>query len=122
VWPVEARCAAIANNYFVGAINRVGTEHFPHEFTSGDGKPAHNDFGHFYGSSYIANPDGSRTPGLGRNKDGVLVNEVDLNMCTAVKDVWMFQHTARYDMYAQGLSDYGRPDFEPQVITKDRTV
>ena len=25
MWPIEARCAAIANTYFVGAINRVGT-------------------------------------------------------------------------------------------------
>lgn len=41
LWPLEARTAAIANSYFVGAINRVGTEHFPNEFTSGDGKPAH---------------------------------------------------------------------------------
>ena len=35
---------------------------FYREFTSGDGKPAHKEFGHFYGSSYIAAPDGSRTP------------------------------------------------------------
>jgi len=40
----------------------VGTETFPSEFTSGDGKPAHKSFGHFYGSSYITAPDGSRTP------------------------------------------------------------
>lgn len=32
-------------------INRVGTESFPNEFTSADGKPAHKDFGPFYGSS-----------------------------------------------------------------------
>ena len=25
MWPIEARCAAIANNYFVVGINRVGT-------------------------------------------------------------------------------------------------
>lgn len=25
MWPIEARNAAIANSYFVGAINRVGT-------------------------------------------------------------------------------------------------
>ena len=25
MWPIEARNAAIANTYFVGAINRVGT-------------------------------------------------------------------------------------------------
>lgn len=41
LWPVEARNAAIANSYFVAGINRVGTETFPNEFTSGDGKPAH---------------------------------------------------------------------------------
>lgn len=41
MWGIEARNAAIANSYFVGAINRVGTEVFPNEFTSGDGKPAH---------------------------------------------------------------------------------
>ncbi|KFM75790.1 Beta-ureidopropionase, partial [Stegodyphus mimosarum] len=40
LWPVEARCAAIANSYFTCAINRVGTELFPNVFTSGNGKPA----------------------------------------------------------------------------------
>lgn len=90
LWPVEARCAAIANSYYTCAINRVGTESFPNEFTSGDGKPAHKDFGHFYGSSYITAPDGTRTPGLGRNKDGLLVAEVDLNLCRQTKDVWGF--------------------------------
>ncbi|CAL1280254.1 unnamed protein product [Larinioides sclopetarius] len=48
VWPIEARCAAYCNNYFTCAINRVGIETFPNEFTSGDKKPAHKDFGHFY--------------------------------------------------------------------------
>ncbi len=81
LWPIEARNAAIANSYFAVGINRVGTvnikhyinnkpfvfifyckEKFPNEFTSADGKPAHKDFGHFYGSSYVAAPDGSRTP------------------------------------------------------------
>lgn len=41
MWGVEARNAAIANSYYVGAINRVGTEIFPNAFTSGDGKLAH---------------------------------------------------------------------------------
>lgn len=49
-------------SYFTCAINRVGTEVFPNEFSSADGRPAHRDFGHFYGSSYVAAPDGSRTP------------------------------------------------------------
>ena len=62
MWFIEARNAAMANSYFTCAINRVGTEVFPNEFSSADGRPAHRDFGHFYGSSYVAAPDGSRTP------------------------------------------------------------
>lgn len=68
LWGIEARTAAVANSYFTCAINRVGTETFPSEFTSGDGKPAHKSFGHFYGSSYITAPDGSRTPVRNSNK------------------------------------------------------
>lgn len=69
----------------------MGTEIFQNEFTSGDGKKAHNDFGHFYGSSYITAPDGTRTPGLSRYKDGLLVGELDLNQCRQMKDVWGFR-------------------------------
>ena len=58
------------------------------EFSSGDGQPAHKDFGHFYGSSYVAAPDGSRTPGLSRTRDGLLVTQVDLNLCRQIKDKW----------------------------------
>ena len=117
LWPIEGRNAAISNNYFVATINRVGTEMFPNEFTSGDGKGAHKDFGHFYGSSYVANPDGSRTPGLSRNRNGLLINEVDLNMCLHVKDKWCFQMTARYPLYAELLHRYIQPTFRPQMIT-----
>ncbi len=91
MWPIEARNAAIANSYFTCAINRVGTEAFPNEFSSGDGKPAHKDFGHFYGSSYVAAPDGSRTPGLSRVRDGLLVVQLDLNLCRQIKDKWMLR-------------------------------
>ncbi|GLJ15215.1 hypothetical protein SUGI_0248710 [Cryptomeria japonica] len=69
MWPIEARNAVIANSYFVGAINHVGTEVFPNPFTSGDGKPQHADFGHFYGSSYFSAPDTSSTPCLSQYED-----------------------------------------------------
>ncbi|PIE17059.1 MAG: hypothetical protein CSA66_06890 [Proteobacteria bacterium] len=116
LWPIEARCASIANNYFTAAINRVGTESFPNEFTSGDGRDAHHDFGHFYGSSYVTAPDGARTPGLPRTRDGVLVSEVDLNHCRQVRDKWGFQMTRRLAEYADALTKAARHDFEPQVI------
>ncbi|XP_068680494.1 beta-ureidopropionase-like [Montipora foliosa] len=115
-WPIEARCASIANNYFTVAINRVGTEVFEHEFTSGDGKPAHKDFGHFYGSSYVSAPDGSRTPGLSRVRDGLLVTEVDLNQCRQVKDKWCFQMTSHLEMYAKSLTEAVKPDYKRQII------
>lgn len=116
MWPIEARCASIANNYFTVAINRIGTEVFENEFTSGDGKPAHKDFGHFYGSSYVAAPDGSRTPGLSRVNDGLLVTEVDLNLCRQVKDRWCFQMTQRLEMYAKLLTQAVEPGYKPQIV------
>ena len=117
MWGIEARNAAIANTCFVGCINRVGTESFPGAgFTSGDGRPAHTDFGPFYGSSYVAAPDASRTPSLARHRDGLLLAELDLNLCRQVKDHWGFQMTARYPMYRDLLQRYCEPGFKPQLV------
>lgn len=116
LWAVEARNAAIANSYFTFAINRVGTEYFPNEFTSGEGKPAHKDFGHFYGSSYATAPDGARTPALSRVKDGLLIAQIDLNLCRQIKDKWGFRMTQRLELYAEGLNKAIKHDFKPQII------
>jgi len=116
MWGIEARNAAIANSYFTCAINRVGTETFPREFTSGDGAPSHKDFGHFYGSSYVAAPDGSRTPGLGRLRDGLLLAKVDLNLCRQIKDKWCLRMTQRLDLYAESFARAAALDFKPDVI------
>ncbi|XP_062546991.1 beta-ureidopropionase [Armigeres subalbatus] len=119
LWGIEARNAAIANGYFTVAINRVGTEVFPNEFTSANGKPAHKDFGPFYGSSYVAAPDGSRTPSLSRDKDGLLVAEMDLNLCRQVKDFWGFPMTQRLPMYAESLAKVVRSDYKPQLVREN---
>ncbi|KAM4708353.1 beta-ureidopropionase [Discoglossus pictus] len=116
LWPIEARNAAIANHCFTCAINRVGTEHFENEFTSGDGKKAHHDFGHFYGSSYVSAPDGSRSPGLSRVNEGLLVTELDLNLCRQTADKWNFKMTGRYEMYAEELARAVQPNFQPDVV------
>lgn len=118
LWGIEARNAAIANSYFTCAINRVGTEMFENEFSSGNGLPAHKDFGHFYGSSYVAAPDGSRSPGLSRTRNGLLIAELDLNLCRQVRDLWGFQMTQRLDMYARLLNEANKPDFKQQIIKK----
>merc|ERR1712150_6615 len=118
MWGIEGRNAAIANAVYTCNINRVGTEHFDNEFTSANGKPAHKDFGHFYGSSYVASPDGSRTPGLSRNRDGLLVTEVDLNLCRQVRDGWCFQMCQRLDMYRDELNALFDPrtEWKPDLV------
>ncbi|KAL6768363.1 hypothetical protein ACKKBF_B38855 [Auxenochlorella protothecoides x Auxenochlorella symbiontica] len=117
MWGVEARNAAIANSYFVAAINRVGTELYPHAFTTGvQGQGPRQDMGPFYGSSYVAAPDASRTPGLSRDREGLLVVDADLNLCQQVRDRWGFQMTARYPLYAQLLGDFIKPGYKPQVV------
>lgn len=118
LWGLEARTAAVANGYYTCAINRVGEEVFPNEFTSGDGKPARRNFGHFYGSSYVTAPNGVRTPGLSRTSDGLLVAELDLNLCRQVRDFWGFQMTQRLELYAEELAEVIKPDFKPQIIEK----
>lgn len=119
LWGVEARNAAIANGYFTFAINRVGTEIYPNEFSSGDGRPAHKDFGHFFGSSYVAAPDGSRTPGLSRVRDGLMVAELDLNLCRQMRDFWGFQMTQRLSLYAESLSKYLSPGYKQQIVREE---
>ncbi|XP_068154645.1 beta-ureidopropionase [Drosophila tropicalis] len=116
LWSIEARNAAIANSYFTVPINRVGIEQFPNEYTSGDGQKAHKDFGPFYGSTYVAAPDGSRTPSLSRSRDGLLITEMDLNLCRQVKDFWGFRMTQRLPLYAESLQKACEPDFKPQII------
>lgn len=116
MWNIEARNAAITNCYFTAAINRVGYEEFPNEFTSGDGKPAHKDLGLFYGSSYFCGPDGVRCPGLSRTKDGLLMAVVDLNQNRQIKDRRCYYMTQRLDMYASSLKKVLELDFKPQVV------
>lgn len=115
MWPIEARSAAIANHCFTVAINRVGRESFPHEFTSGDGRPAHKEIGMFYGSAYVAAPDGSRTPGLSRVKDGVLLVEIDLNLCRQTKDQLCFRMTQRLDLYSKSIVAAADPNYKPDI-------
>ncbi|KAL3729877.1 hypothetical protein ACJRO7_026946 [Eucalyptus globulus] len=83
MWLIEVHNAAIANGYSVGSINRVGTGSFPNPFASGDGKPQHTDFWHFYGSN------------------GLLVSDMDLNFCRQLQDKGEFRMTARYELWSQ---------------------
>ena len=87
LWKIEQPAHAVANGYFIGAINRVGTE------------PPWN-IGQFYGSSYFCNPRGQIIASASRDKDEVLVAELDLDQIKEVRQTWQFFRDRRPDAYA----------------------
>jgi beta-ureidopropionase len=86
LWELEQPAHAVANGYFVGAINRVGTE-----------KPW--SIGEFYGKSYFCNPRGKIIAQASRDKDEVVIADLDLDMIADVRKVWQFFRDRRPDTY-----------------------
>jgi beta-ureidopropionase len=86
LWKLEQPAAACANIYYVGAINRPGTE-----------KPW--EIGEFYGSSYFANPRGQIIAEGPRSGDAVVVADLDLDLIREVRNVWQFYRDRRPDTY-----------------------
>ena len=86
LWKLEQPAAAVANTYFVGAINRVGTE-------------APWGIGQFYGQSYFANPRGQFEAMGSRTEDELVVADLDLEMIDEVRKVWQFYRDRRPDAY-----------------------
>ena len=86
LWNLEQPAAAVANEYFVGAINRVGKEPF------GD-----NDF---YGSTYFCDPRGQIVGEAASDTDEELVvRDLDLDMVDEVRTQWAFYRDRRPDAY-----------------------
>ena len=86
LWNLEQPAAAVANEYFIGAINRVGKEPL------GD-----NDF---YGSSYFVDPRGQIVEGAASDTDEELVvRDLDLDMIEEVRKQWAFYRDRRPDAY-----------------------
>ena len=86
LWQLEQTSAAVANMYFVGAINRVGIEPL------GD-----NDF---YGTSYFANPRGQFVDGTASDRtEELVVRDLDLDQIEEVRSQWAFYRDRRPDLY-----------------------
>ncbi len=86
LWKLEQPAHAVANGYYVGAINRVGTE-------------APWNIGEFYGQSYFVNPRGQFIAEGSRDKDEVVVAEMDLDLIEEVRRTWQFYRDRRPDTY-----------------------
>jgi len=86
LWKLEQPAHAVANAYFVGAINRVGHE-----------KPW--DIGEFYGQSYFCNPRGQLIAEGKRDQDEIVIADLDLDMIQEVRNVWQFYRDRRPEAY-----------------------
>ena len=92
LWKIEQPAHAIANGYFVGAINRVGTE-------------APWNVGKFYGNSYFVNPRGEIIACGSEDKDELVVAELDLDLIEEVRRTWQFYRDRRPDAYGPLVED-----------------
>jgi N-carbamoylputrescine amidase len=91
LWKIEQTSMAIANGYFVGTNNRVGRE-------------APWGIGEFYGSSYFCDPYGQILTIGSRDKDELIVADLDLDLIQKVRAHWQFYRDRRPESYG----DIGR--------------
>jgi N-carbamoylputrescine amidase len=86
LWMLEQPAAAVANEYFIGAINRIGKEPY------GD-----NDF---YGQSYFVDPRGQLVgEPASDSEDEVVVRDLDMDLLAEVRGIWAFYRDRRPDTY-----------------------
>lgn len=87
LWELEQPAHAVANGFFVGAVNRVGEE-----LVEG---------ARFYGSSYFCDPRGQIIAQASDRDDEVLVADLDLAMIDEVRTTWQFFRDRRPETYAE---------------------
>jgi len=87
LWELEQPAHAAANGYFVGAINRVGKE-------------SPWSIGEFYGSSYFANPRGKIVAQASKDKDELLIADLNFDEIREVRDLWQFYRDRRPETYS----------------------
>ena len=92
LWKLEQPAHAVANGYYVGAINRVGIE-----------KPWN--MGEFYGQSYLVDPRGQMVAIGSRDKDEVVVGVMDRNVIAEVRNTWQFYRDRRPESYDDLVAD-----------------
>ena len=86
IWKIEQPAAAVANMYYVGAINRVGIE------------PLGDD--DFYGHSYFVDPEGKFVGNQGDPyKPELIVRDLDMDKIKTVRDRCAFYRDRRPDAY-----------------------
>jgi len=95
-WMTVQRGHAVANGIYVAAVNRVGLEQ-PEE-----GQPGLE----FWGSSFIAGPQGEIIARASTGQEEILMAEVDLERMEDVRRNWPFLRDRRIDAYGDILKRY----------------
>jgi len=86
LWQLEQPASAVANEYFIGAINRVGIEDL------GDDD--------FYGTSYFVDPEGKFVDGVASAHDPELVvRDLNMELLAEVRERWAFYRDRRPEAY-----------------------
>jgi len=88
LWKLEQPAAAVANTYYVGAINRVGTE-----------EPWN--LGRFYGTSYFVNPRGEFVAEGSEYDEELVIGDLDLSVIDEVRKTWQFYRDRRPEAYGE---------------------
>src|SRR6187431_834787 len=86
LWKLEQPAHAVANQYYMGCINRVGTE-------------APWNIGKFYGTSYFVDPRGNFLAMGSEDKDELVVAEMNLDLIEEVRRTWQFYRDRRPETY-----------------------
>ena len=103
-WITAQRAHAIANGVYVVAVNRTGFE--PVTLDDPDAERAGRGI-EFWGSSFVAGPDGRVLGQLG-DEEGVLVVDADLGSIGDQRHGWPFLRDRRVDAYGDITERYGR--------------
>jgi len=86
LWKLEQPAHAVANGYFVGAINRVGTE-------------SPWNIGEFYGQSYFVDPRGKFLVTASRDQSELVTADLDFDQIEEVRRTWQFYRDRRPELY-----------------------
>jgi N-carbamoylputrescine amidase len=97
VWEIELRGHAIANNYYVGGVNKVGPDV--------GGAPRR----HYFGSSLFIGPRGQVLVRAGDQDDAVIYADIDPGEVERTRSLWGFFAARRPDIYRQYLGNEALP-------------
>ena len=95
-WMTVQRGHAVANGLPLVAVNRVGVEAAP----DGTGKQ------HFWGSSFVAGPQGEILAQADTDREETLVVVIDRSRSEQVRRTWPFLRDRRIDAYADLVKRY----------------